>query len=170
MRKNILILILASIFVLVLNLTSSSADCLDCPILKSERYSAFKLHEEPSFFSKKITTTTPEVMWLKKRVNAYILVSFARLGKEYTGWVFGGYYGMPMPGDYKAFPKPVLYKVKVKVRTGSVWAREAPSISSPRAGHCAGCKLWIVGKKGAWLKTNKGKWIYYDLLEPAKPS
>lgn len=82
------------------------------------------------------------------------------------GWVLGEFFGEIVEGEYQAFEKPVTY-ITVGDR---IVARCNPSILSADCGFCqySGTKIKVVGRKGIWLKTEKGKWIYHELIREVK--
>lgn len=106
------------------------------------------------------------VFWTGTEIDGYFKIPFFRNGHEY-GWVFGEYFGKFYDIDYVEFKEPRTYVSRID----RIIARCGPSVLSSLCGFCRhrGTKIKIIGSKGFWLKTDKNKWIYFELLKPYKP-
>ena len=83
-----------------------------------------------------------------------------------VGWIFGEFVGHSIAAEYQEFDLSKYYWTE----TERIVARCQPTILSACCGFCIykDTLIKIVGQQGLWLKTDKGKWIYHELLKEAK--
>jgi len=137
------------------------------------------VHNEPSIYGKRIGKVyTHEnwnactVDWTGKEENGWIEIvnqhpeADPSMNIPPLVWIFGEYFGIAVEGDYQPFKRHVTYVTKGEC----VRARTMPLITSRICGFCRykGTRIRIVGRKGSWLKTEKGKWVYHELIREVK--
>ncbi len=81
----------------------------------------------------------------------------------FPGWIWGEYVGVAVDSEYIKFRRPVIYQTLGY----NVHARGKPIIISKILGtyQRKGFKVKIIGQKGSWLLTDKGKWVFKELLK-----
>jgi len=138
------------------------------------------VHKEPGYFSDVIGQVHVNGGWRKgavlitgRIINGWVEILYRKsyftgerwvVSKKhiFPGWIWGEYIGVVIDSKYKKFDQPRIYQTL----GWNVKARAKPIITSKNLGtyQRKGFRVKIIGEKGGWLLTDKGKWVFKELL------
>jgi hypothetical protein len=180
MKKHVCIsVIVFAVVTLTLSLAGAHAG-MTLSLVPAEKSNkkGIVVHDAPSIWAPRVGKVYTHhrfnacaVEWTGKEENGWIEIIDQHPGDDPwmnippLGWVFGEYFGIAVEGDFQSFGI-----VKYVTKGEYVKARCYPLITMGicRTYQYKGTKITIVGRKGSWLKTVDGNWVYHELLEPLK--